>query len=164
MRLIAQWADGSAVEGALSYALAATALAMLAAMSAIIIARLGRVQKRLESLVGEKDRIVYENAALRRRLEALVGSDGPDLSTGGVHRTEEGGIFTKLGACDSNESFTTKSSSTTVAPHVAAKYSVTNAPLMPGMQPDALDVSMRARGEQLLMPPRRERRPRPPSV
>ena len=145
MRLVAQWADGSAVEGALAYALAATALAVLAAMSAIIIARLGRVQKRLESLVGEKDRVVYENAALRRRLEALVGADGPDLSTGAVHRTEEGVLFASLGACGNNESFTSRSSSTLAPPHVAAGRSPTNAPLMPGMCPDALDASMLAR-------------------
>ena len=174
MRLIAQWADGSAVEGALSYALAATALAAVVVMSAVIIARLGRVQKRLEMLVGEKDRVVYENAALRRQLEALVGADGPDLSTGAVHRTEEGVLFASLGACGGNESFTTKSSSTVVPPYVAAARSPTNAPLMPGMRPDALDASRLTRGRTLPERPclerlgRRDRRTlrplAPPSV
>ena len=126
MHIVAQWADGSAVESALFWVLATTTLGAVFILAAFTITRLGRVQKRLDELSGEKDRYMYENDALRRRVDALVGADGP--------------VFA------GDRSFTSKSSSTIAPPYVAVRFSPTNAPLMPGMRPDALQESILSRG------------------
>jgi len=125
MHLVVHWADGSAVESVLIYALVSITLGAVFVLAAFTITRFGRVQKRLDELSGEKDRYMYENDALRRRLYTLVGADHP----------------APAGA----ESCTSKSSSVLAPPHVAVLFNPTNAPLMPGMRPDALQLSMRSR-------------------
>ena len=118
MHLVAHWADGSAVESVLIYALVSITLGAVLVLAAFTITSFGRVQKRLDELSGEKDRYIYENDALRRRLDALVGADHP--------------------APAGDESFTSKSSSVLAPPHVAVLFNPTNAPLLPGMRPDCL--------------------------
>jgi hypothetical protein len=129
MRIVAQWADGSAVESVLLYALVGATLGAVVLLSAFTITRIGRVHKRLDELSGEKDRYIYENDALRRRLDALVGADGS--APAGDHS------FT---------SKTSKSSSAIAPPYVAVQFSPTNAPLMPGMRSDVLEASVLSRG------------------
>lgn len=119
------------------------ALLCVAAIGSLLVAILAvlRLWTRLERAEERAVSLVYENAQLRRRLEQLAGAeDGPCTTT---PVCKDGVLFVTLGVEEKPPStqecsFKTKSSSLP-PPHEAFSLCATNAPLMPGMQLDALD-------------------------
>ena len=127
----------------------AGALLCVAVIGLLLIAILAvlRLWTRLERAELRAVSLVYENAQLRRRVDQLAGAeDGPCTTT---PVCKNGVLFVTLGVEEAPSmhegSFKTKSSAS-LPPHEAVLLCQTNAPLLPGMQPDALDRWLIKRG------------------
>ena len=121
----------------------AGALLCVAVIGLLLIATLAvlRLWTRLERAEQRAVSLVYENAQLRRKIDLLAGAEDGPSTTAPV--CKDGVLFVTLGEVSKapstqEDSFKTKSSST-LPPHEAALLCPTNAPLLPGMQPDAFD-------------------------